>query len=97
VTLVGDADAQKGAAKAPAGAAKAPEAPAGDPGTIYKHGVELTVRGRYLDLLAYLKQIEALPVRLYWDKLEMTVLQPPTVTMHVTIYTISLDKAWIQV
>ncbi len=95
VALAGDAS--KTGAKAPAGPANAPSAAAGDAGTIYKHGVELTVRGRYLDLLAYLKQIEGLPVRLYWDKLDMTVIEPPTVSMHMTIYTISLDKAWIQV
>lgn len=90
VSLTGDAKAA-GKPGAPASAA------ADDAGTIYKHGVELTVRGRYLDLLAYLKQIEALPVRLYWDKLEMTVIEHPIVSMHLTLYTISLDKAWIQV
>jgi MSHA biogenesis protein MshJ len=66
-------------------------------GTIYKHGVQLTVRGKYLDLLAYLKDIEALPARFYWDKLELSVVEHPTVLMRVTLYTISLDKAWIQV
>ena len=94
-TLSVAGDAQKGAAKQSPSADK-PTQP-GEAGVIYKHGVELTVRGRYLDLLAYLKEIEALPVRLYWYKLEMKVVEHPTVSMHMTIYTISLDKAWIQV
>ena len=89
----------EGEAQKPAGAAKAPEAPGerAQTATLYKHGVQLTVRGRYLDLLAYLKQIEALPARLYWDKLELTVLEHPTIAMRFTLYTVSLDKAWIQV
>jgi MSHA biogenesis protein MshJ len=74
-----------------------PQAAAGDAGTLYKYGVQLTVRGRYLDLLAYLKQIEALPVRLYWDKLELSVTEAPIVSLKLTLFTISLDKAWIQV
>ncbi len=90
-------DTQKPAGKPGDTSAKPPETAKAETGTIYKHGVELTVRGRYLDLLSYLKQIEALPVRLYWDKLEMTVVDHPVVSMRMTIYTISLDKAWIQV
>ena len=75
-------------------AARAEEAPAS---TIYKHGIELTVRGTYLDLLAYLKEIEALPVRIYWDRLELSVVDYPAVMLRVTLYTISLDKTWMQV
>jgi MSHA biogenesis protein MshJ len=64
---------------------------------IYKHGVQLSVRGRYLDLLAYLKSIEQMPVRLYWDKLDAVVVEHPMMLMHITLYTVSLDKAWMQV
>jgi MSHA biogenesis protein MshJ len=88
----GKGTAQKGAVDA---AAKAGASAAS--GTIYKHGVQLTVRGKYLDLLAYLKDIEALPARLYWDKLELSVVEHPTLLVRVTLYTISLDKAWMQV
>jgi MSHA biogenesis protein MshJ len=99
ITLAGEAQKPSGDAQKPSGAATAPEAPVerAHVGTLYKHGVQLTVRGRYLDLLAYLKQIEALPAKLYWDKLELTVVEHPTLSMRFTLYTISLDKAWIQV
>jgi MSHA biogenesis protein MshJ len=92
ITLEGEQQKPGGAART----AQAPEEGA-DAGALYKHGVQLTVRGRYLDLLAYLKQIEALPAKLYWDKLELTVLEHPTLSMRFTLYTVSLDKAWIQV
>jgi MSHA biogenesis protein MshJ len=84
-------DAQKSAQpSAPGGATDSAK-------SIYKHGIQLTVRGNYLDLLAYLKEIESLPVRIYWDKLDLAVLDYPSATMQVTLYTVSLDKTWMQV
>jgi len=67
------------------------------PVEIYRHSVEVTMRGSYLDLLAYLKEIESLPVRMFWDKLKLSVTTYPTVTMRLVVYTISLDKAWLTV
>jgi len=77
-----------------------PVAPAGDSGShalLFKHGVELTLRGGYLDLLDYLRAIESLPDRLYWDKLQLSVKEYPVATMKLTIYTVSMDKAWLLV
>ena len=73
----------------PADEAKAPE--------IYRHGVEVTMRGTYLDLLAYLQEIESLQVRMFWDKVNLSVTTYPTVTMRLVVYTISLDKVWLTV
>ena len=84
-------DAQKAATPAKPGTDKEPA------NAIYKHGIQLTVRGNYLDLLAYLKEIEALPVRIYWDKLDLSVLEYPSANLQVTLYTVSLDKTWMQV
>lgn len=64
---------------------------------IYRHGVEVTMRGSYLDLLAYLKEIESLPVRMFWDQVNMSVTAYPTVTMRLVVYTISLEKTWLTV
>ncbi len=64
---------------------------------IYRHGVEVTMRGSYLDLLAYLKAIESLQVRMFWDKVNLSVTTYPTVTMRLVVYTISLDKVWLTV
>ena len=55
------------------------------------------MRGSYLDLLAYLKQIESLPVRMFWDKLSLSVTTYPMVTMRLVVYTISLEKVWLTV
>lgn len=88
------ADAQKSAAPA---ASAEPRGEGEFPSSVYKHGIQLTVRGTYLDLLAYLKEIESLPVRIYWDKLDLSVVEYPVATLRVTLYTVSLDRTWMQV
>jgi MSHA biogenesis protein MshJ len=64
---------------------------------IYRHGLELTVSGSYLDLLAYLRDLESLPTQLYWGALSIDASQYPRVLMKLTVYTLSLDRAWLNV
>jgi MSHA biogenesis protein MshJ len=64
---------------------------------IYRHGLELTVAGSYLDLLAYLRALEALPTQLYWGALSIDASKYPRVLMKLTVYTLSLDRAWLNV
>jgi MSHA biogenesis protein MshJ len=64
---------------------------------IYKHGFELTVRGSYPDFVQYLAQLERLPMRMYWSKVALNADDYPDVTLTVTVYTLSLDKAWLTV
>jgi MSHA biogenesis protein MshJ len=74
-----------------------PKAPAPGAGQIYRHGVELTVAGTYLDLLAYLRDLEKLPNQMYWGKLDLNVTAYPQVTLKLSVYTLSLDIAWMVV
>lgn len=64
---------------------------------IYRHGVELTVSGSYLDLLAYVRELERLPTQLYWGGLELDAAAYPKVSMKLTVFTLSLDRAWLSV
>lgn len=64
---------------------------------IYKHGVKITVRGSYADLLQYLAALEKLPTQMYWGVAKMDVVQHPTVELTLTLYTLSLDKTWLQI
>lgn len=63
---------------------------------IFRHGFELTVSGTYGDLYAYLRNMERLP-RMYWGKAVLAVDAYPASTLTLTVYTLSLDKIWIQV
>jgi MSHA biogenesis protein MshJ len=75
----------------------APEKPAAGERLIYRHGVELTVSGSYLELLAYARDLEKLPKQLYWGALELNAAAYPKVSMKLTVYTLSLDPAWLSV
>ena len=63
----------------------------------YRHGIELTVAGSYLDIYSYLTALEKLPTQIYWGRAEMTAAAYPTVLFKLTVYTISIDKAWLVV
>ncbi len=89
------AEADKASPQKPA-AAK-PAVPAVGGGQIYRHGVEIAVSGSYLDLLAYLKDLEKMPNQLYWGRLELNAATYPQVTLKLSVYTLSLNLAWLVV
>lgn len=64
---------------------------------VYKHGVKLTVRGSYADLVQYLTALEKLPTQMFWGSAKMSVQQYPVTEMTLTLYTLSLDTVWLQV
>jgi MSHA biogenesis protein MshJ len=68
--------------------------PAGER-AVFRHGVELTVQGTYLDVLGYVRQLERLPTRLLWGRIDVSVAEYPRVTMKLTLYTLSFDRAWL--
>jgi MSHA biogenesis protein MshJ len=81
---------------APPAAANAGKLMAGD-GGIFKHGVQITLRGSYADLHDYLARLEKLPWRMFWSRASLNAEDYPRLVLTVTIYTLSLDKAWLEV
>lgn len=81
----------------PPGPAASAQAGTEAPRGIYRYGLELSVRGGYLDLLGYLRDIEALPGKIYWERMELAVTDFPSATLKLTLYTISFDRAWMKV
>ena len=63
---------------------------------IYKHAMQITLEGTYLDMLDYLKALEATPEKLFWERVTLTAQDYPTATLSLTIFTLSLDKKWIR-
>ena len=63
---------------------------------LYRHGVELIVRGNYLDMVDYLDALEALPIQLFWTRAALEVEQYPNARLSLTVYTLSLDKKWMK-
>jgi MSHA biogenesis protein MshJ len=64
---------------------------------IFKHGVQMTVRGSYSDLLQYVAALEKLPAQMFWGRAQLNVVKYPNSELTLTLYTLSLDKTWLQV
>ncbi|WP_075796061.1 hypothetical protein [Massilia putida] len=63
---------------------------------LYRHGVELTVRGSYLDMVDYMHALETLPTQLFWGKAQLDAEAYPNVRLTLTLYTLSLDSKWMK-
>ncbi|MCH8335588.1 MAG: type II secretion system protein M [Proteobacteria bacterium] len=61
----------------------------------YKHGLELEFEGGYFACLEYLQELEALPWRLYWEILEIEVLEYPLNRIRLEVSTLSPYEEWI--
>lgn len=82
-------------AAAPASPAKPVNQPAA--GFVYMHGVEIMVQGGYLDMMNYLAALEAMPWQLFWGRAKLSVDEYPKTTLTLTLFTLSLDKAWLNI
>lgn len=88
-TLPAEALAEKGA-PAPA-AAGVPAAP-----LLYRHGIEVTVRGNYLDMVDYMSALDAMPTRMFWGRAQLDVEEYPAARLTLTLHTLSLDRQWMK-
>jgi MSHA biogenesis protein MshJ len=82
------------ATSAPAAAGTPPVVKA--PDLLYRHGVELTLRGSYLDMVDYMHALETLPTQLFWGKAQLDAEDYPNVRLTLTLYTLSLDPKWMK-
>lgn len=64
---------------------------------VFRHTVELSLKGSYFDLLDYLAALEGMPQRLFWDKFELSVAEYPHSVLKLTIFTLSPEKSWLTV
>jgi MSHA biogenesis protein MshJ len=63
---------------------------------LYRHGVEISVRGSYLDMIDYMTALESLPTQLFWGGARFEVEDYPTARLTLTLYTLSLDSKWLK-
>jgi MSHA biogenesis protein MshJ len=73
------------AAPTPAAATPAPRPPR----SIYRHGIEISIKGNYLALLPYLEKLQKYPGRLYWADVSLEVQNHPVAVLKLTVYTLS--------
>lgn len=60
---------------------------------LYRHGLEMTLRGSYFDLTQYLADMEKLPARLLWGPVDLQVEKYPEVRMTLQVHTLSTQRS----
>ena len=64
---------------------------------LHRHGFEIEFSGGYLATLRYMKSLEALPWRFFWDSVDYRVLDYPSSVVRLKLHTLSLSEDWIGV
>lgn len=64
---------------------------------IYRHSLNLELEGDYLSLLAYLRRIESLPERFFWDQLSFVQTQWPRARIVLELHTLSTAEGFVGV
>ena len=84
-----------------AGPATSTATPGATPGPaaaplLYRHGIEVTVRGNYLDMVDYMSALDAMPTRMFWGRAQLEVEEYPAARLTLTLHTLSLDRQWMK-
>ena len=61
--------------------------------TVHQHGVDIVIQGNFLALLPYLEKLRRYPRRLFWIAASLEVVQHPDALLHLTLTTLSEQKA----
>lgn len=69
---------------------------AGLPG-LYRHGVELRLEGRYADLLAWVSQLESSQQKVLWGDVRFSVTEYPQAVLTLTVYTLNMERSWLEI
>ena len=80
---------------AASGSGPASATPSVEDGGFYKHGMVIEVRGRYTDIVAYLRALENLPWKLFWGQVTLVAEDYPKSRVRLVVYTLSLKQKWI--
>jgi len=98
VTSLGNSPLVPGKKK-PAANVAAADADAQDSGesvrSVHKHGVRLKLQGSFFSVLDFLRKLEQLEWKFFWDAVEFRVVDYPDATVEITVYTISMEPTWI--
>lgn len=64
---------------------------------VYRHGMRMELRGRYVDIVRYLRALEAMQSKVFWGEVQFQSEEYPVSRVTLVIYTISLNQAWLEV
>jgi len=64
---------------------------------LYRHGTEITVSGGYQDLVSYLNDLERMPAKVSWGRLDLDASSYPRLTLTLVLNTLGTGKPWMQI
>lgn len=65
--------------------------------TLYKHGIELKLKGNYFALKNYLEQLEKMDWQFFWQEFDYQTLEYPQSELTIKMYSLSTKKEFIGV
>lgn len=64
---------------------------------LYKHGIKIKLTGKYFQLRNYLRQLEQLRWKFFWQDFQFEVKEYPRSEVEIMIYSLGLNKEFIGV
>lgn len=64
---------------------------------LYRQGMEVAVEGSFMEVLTWLRSVEALPRKLLWDGLILKTDDSARVTLMLTVHTFSPDRDALEI
>jgi len=82
---------------APASSSAQSDSTEKEPAGVYKHSVSLKIKGGYFQVLEYVRRLESLTWRFYWDRLSYSVSTYPQAEIEIRVYTLSAEEGLLGV
>jgi len=64
---------------------------------VYKHSTSLKIKGGYFQVLEYVRRLESLTWRFYWDRMSYSVSTYPQAEIEIRVYTLSAEEGLLGV
>ncbi|RYV03460.1 MSHA biogenesis protein MshJ [Shewanella sp. OPT22] len=64
---------------------------------LYRHGIKIKLSSSYFDFLDFVKAVDSMPKKLYWQRLDYQVKAYPQAEVELELYSLSLSKEFIRV
>lgn len=64
---------------------------------LYRQGMEVAVSGSFMEVLTWLRSVEALPRKLLWDSLALKTNDSSVVTLTLQVHTFSPDRDALEI
>ena len=69
----------------------------GLPPVLYRHRIEMTVSGPYIELLRWIRAVEGMPRKLMWQALTLDVKAPSPPELRFSVHTYSPDRDALEI